>query len=161
MGHICKYYLKLFKEEKLLSIIFAYSALSNDYPFIINFLIFFCVCSSSINYFRYGLYVLVGLVWGLGEPVLYHRSILFPMLQNRSSHIPDNFFTHKIPLWYNPGCPNPQTNPTCTKSPYWKKLILLLRIVNAVWSASYFIQSKQTSNDYIACNGRIKVLHCI
>ena len=32
--------------------------------------------SSSINYFRYEVYVLVGLVLGLGEQVLYHKGLL-------------------------------------------------------------------------------------
>ena len=32
--------------------------------------------SSSINLFRYGYYVLTGLVLGLGEPVLYHKDLL-------------------------------------------------------------------------------------
>ena len=32
--------------------------------------------SSSINYFRYEAYVLVGLESGVGEPVFYHKDLL-------------------------------------------------------------------------------------
>ena len=32
--------------------------------------------SSSINYFRYGFYVLIGLVSGQEEPVLWHKDLL-------------------------------------------------------------------------------------
>ena len=33
-------------------------------------------CCSSINYFRYGFYVLIGLVSGQEEPVLWHKDLL-------------------------------------------------------------------------------------
>ena len=42
--------------------------------------------SSSINYFRYGLYVLVGLVLGQKELVLYHRNFLYQHFHKQLPH---------------------------------------------------------------------------